>query len=109
MNEINTKKQVQYVVKFPQSNCGFSYIKKKQLFESLKVDLMNKGYDVSFQLLAEKGISELNIYETKGENTELLFSSGQGDHFHSFLQDGSNRDDLIEKLLIKTQEINSFK
>jgi hypothetical protein len=109
MNEINIKIPVEYIVKFPQSSCGFAYMKKKRLFGSLKEALSQKGVEVTFLLQAEKGINELELYERNGEAVQLIYSSGQGEYYHSCLCDGSNKEDLIEKLYLKSQAFNSFK
>ncbi len=109
MNEINIKIPIEYIVKFPKSSCGFAYMKKKQLFGSLKEGLSQIGVEVNFELQAEKGISELELYEKKGEAEELIYSSGQGEYYHSCLHDGTNKEDLIDKLYLKSQAFNSFK
>jgi hypothetical protein len=107
ISEISSKRTINFVAQFPKG-CGFAYIAKKKIMNSLIEELNKVGLIADYKVITSIKFSEFNLLvrDKKGELLLLGTSNYADDQFLPYLQDSkTDKTDFIVKVIERLHKL----
>lgn len=102
LNLVASKQLIEFVAQYPRG-CGFSYISKKKVMDTLVQELNKHNLHSDYKMQSKKGVSEFNLL-VKDKKGELIMigTSDEEDKmmFLGYLKDSkSDKNDFLVKVI----------